>query len=159
MLGKLDARVARGTAQKVTSQHSWVVVGKDCYAPDATIIDPTLWSYRRDVKGIWIGSLLDGIHEPHGRGSIWEWGKPTAQSQHFIKLTPTFKLSGKARDFLDLIEPLDRTGWQVLAAQAPVEGWPAGEILAAMDDTKALSALVPIDRLGDSTGKFSELLG
>lgn len=153
VLGKMRARVARGWAQKVSSQHSWVVIGPDCYAQDATIIDPTLWSYRRDVKGIWIGSLQDGIHKPHGLGSIWTWGRVIPMTTEFIKLKPKSPLSEAAKDFLKLLGPLDRAGWQMLASLAPVEGWPAGEILAAMDDTPALTALVPIDKLGMLTDR------
>ena len=44
--GDLGAcRVARGACRGVLGQHSWVVLGDDCYDKLATIIDPTLWSY------------------------------------------------------------------------------------------------------------------
>lgn len=42
------ARVARGFCSnpeaKMLRQHSWIVLGTDAYDPDATVIDPTLWS-------------------------------------------------------------------------------------------------------------------
>jgi hypothetical protein len=144
-------RVARGFCQGVISQHSWVAT-KGCYDRKALIIDPTLWSYDKSVEGIWAGKLTDRPHVPHGAGSIWEYGRPPEATEKVIKLTPTFELSETAQDFLSMIEPLDRRGWAILA-HAPVEQWPAGEIIAAMADTKALSALVPIDVLGMVTDR------
>lgn len=147
-------RVARGTCRGVGGQHSWVVLGDDCYAPDAKILDPTLWSYDKSVTGIWTGFARDGRHRPFGSGWIWDWGRPATAKirRNVIALTPTEPLSGEAERFLKLLGPLDRTGWDVLA-HAPVEGWPAGEILAAMDDTEAVTALVPIDTLGMVTNR------
>jgi hypothetical protein len=147
VFGEQFVRVARGSAKKVGGQHSWVVVGHDCYAHDAIIVDPTLWSYDTTVKGIWIGTAAEGRHTPHGSGSIWSWGRPTSRGGKPIKLTPKTPLSEAAKDFLDLLGPLDRPGWQTLAS-APVEGWPAGEIYAAMHHTAELRILVPVDRLG-----------
>lgn len=51
-----------------------------------------------------------------------------------------------------MVGPLDRPGWMRLAS-CPVGGWPAAEVLAAMDDTPALQTLVPIDRLGMLTDR------
>jgi hypothetical protein len=152
VFGRLRARVARGFADGVSSQHSWVVMGMNCYDRTATIIDPTLWSYDSNVEGIWTGSLEDEVHRPHGMGSIWDYGKPRPATGTLIKLTPKKKLSDTAKDFLKMVGPQDRMGWQVLA-NSPVEGWPAGEILAAMDDTVLLTALVPIDKLGMLTDR------
>lgn len=146
----IGTRVARGFCKGVTSQHSWVVVG-DCYKPEI-IIDPTLWSYRKDVKGIFIGAPDVYRHRPHGAGSIWQWGKPVAGDGPRVRLTPKAPLSAFAKEFLLLIEPLDREGWARLSS-APVEGWPAGEIFAAMDDTEELAALVPIDKIGMLTDR------
>ena len=147
------SRVARGTCRGVGGQHSWVVVGDDVYAPNAQIIDPTLWSYDPSVTGVWYGSARDGRHVPHnGRGSIWTWGKPVAPREDPVPLQPKQPLSPLAQMFLEVVGPLDRWGWGQLM-QAPVKGWPAGEIIAAMDDTPALSALVPIDLLGMLTDR------
>lgn len=148
--GLIPGRVARGRGIGVTSQHSWIVVGADAdvYAEDAEIVDPTLFHYRDDVDGIWHGTAADGIHHPHGAGDIWSWGHPPKATEEPIALTPSFPLSGAAESFVDLLGPLDRAGWGMLATHAPVGGWPAAEILAAMDDTPAVAALVPIDRLG-----------
>jgi hypothetical protein len=147
------ARVARGTCRGVGAQHSWVVAGHDVYAHDAQIIDPTLWSYDKSVVGIWYGSAKDGRHIPHGgRGSIWTYGRPAPARGPVVKLTPKVPLGGEALRFLDMLGPLDRDGWMILA-QSPVTGWPAAEIIAAMDDTKVLTALVPIDRLGMLTDR------
>lgn len=146
-------RVARGTCTGVMSQHSWIVAGDDCYAADARIIDPTLWSYDSAVDGVWYGTARDGRHVPHGgTGSIWTYGKPTHAGGDTITLTPAEPLSAEARRFLRMVEPLDRTGWSVLL-HAPVDGWPAGEIVAAASDTPALAALVPIDLLGMLTDR------
>lgn len=142
--------VARGTCHGVGSQHSWVVIG-DPYKPKL-IIDPTLWSYRNDVKGIYIGSPDVYHHRPHGSGSIWQYGQPVKGNGNIIRLTPSTPLSRDALGFLELVEPLDREGWARLA-NCPVEDWPAREILAAMDDTRELSALIPIDVLGMLTNR------
>lgn len=148
-----ECRVARGTCAGVGGQHSWVVLGKDVYAPDARIVDPTLWSYDPAVAGVWYGSAKDGRHVPHGGyGTIWEWGQPAPQSDAFVELTPAQPLSHSARSFIRLLGPLDRWGWGTLC-DAPVAGWPAAEIIAAIADTKELAALVPIDRLGMLTDR------
>lgn len=146
------ARVARGACLGVPGQHSWVTVGYP-YLPGVPIIDATLWSYDPTVTGVWCGRVNDGRHIPHGGfGSIRDYGRPVAGTGPPIELTPTTPLSKTARGFLELLGPLDRTGWARLA-QAPVLGWPAGEIIAAMDDTPEVSALVPIDILGMVTNR------
>lgn len=147
-------RVARGTCLGVGGQHSWAVVGNDCYDDDAVIIDPTLWSYDPGVKGIWIGTMGGELrHKPHGYGNIWSWGQPKAGDGEPIVLTPKARLSKEAKHFIELLGPLDRHGWQVLATHAPVQGWPAGEILAAIEDTEPLKCVVPIDRIGMLTDR------
>lgn len=147
------ARVARGMCRGVGGQHSWITVGNP-YALGVQIIDPTLWSYDPDVKGIFRRKASSrGRHVPHGgAGSIWTYGKPCPTTTDYIELTPVQPLSPMAQRFLELVLPLDRTGWMRLAA-APVYGWPAAEIIAAMDDTEDLSALVPIDVLGMLTDR------
>jgi hypothetical protein len=144
----IGVRVARGGCTGVGSQHSWVVDGDNCYARDAIIIDPTLWSYNKAVKGIWFGSAAQGWHRPHGTGQIWQWGKPECGNGPVIKLDPKTKLSDGARAFLDLLGPLDLQGWGVLLSSAPVGGWPAAEIVRAAYFTKELKAFIPIDRVG-----------
>jgi hypothetical protein len=69
-----------------------------------------------------------------------------------IELTPANPLSTEAADFLDLLGPLDLRGWGEVA-HLPVEGWPAGEIIAAMCDTPGLGALVPVDIQGMVTDR------
>lgn len=49
------ARVARGSCPGVGGQHSWVVLGGDCYDRKAQVIDPTLWCYDNAVREIWKG--------------------------------------------------------------------------------------------------------
>lgn len=150
------ARVARGSARGVGAQHSWVVCDHDPYNEQALIVDATLWSYRDDVNGVLVTHNIGGgyRHTPHGYGSIWDWGKPCSTGGAEVDLDPAAedRLSMSARRFLDLVLPLDRRGWMRLA-QAPVGGWPAAEIITAMDDTPALRAFVPIDILGMLTDR------
>ena len=146
------ARVARGFCRGVLGQHSWVTLGFP-YLPGVPIIDATLWSYDSTVEGVWCGRASEtGRHVPHGAGSIWDYGQPLAADGAPVDLTPTQPLSAAARAFLELLGPLDRVGWMTLA-NAPVLGWPAAEIIAAMDDTPAVRALVPIDVLGMITDR------
>lgn len=144
----VGTRVARGTCRGVGGQHSWVVVGDNCYDPKAVIIDSTLWSYRDDVVGIWVGSAKKGWHQPHGAGLIWDWGKPQTNGGKVFELDPEIKLSDGAKAFLDLLGPLDMQGWCALLGHAPVGGWPSREIVAAAYRTKELKMLIPIDRVG-----------
>jgi hypothetical protein len=142
-------RVARGWCDGVRGQHSWVVVGNDCYADDAKIIDATLWSYDDSVEGIWFGSMTDDRHTPHGgKGTIWTWGQPAHCGGESIELKPEKELSSLAATFLEMLGPLDYMGWGALASQAPVGGWPAAEIIEAMYHTPELQMLIPIDRVG-----------
>jgi hypothetical protein len=141
-----DCRVARGSCPGVGGQHSWVVLGMDCYDPTAKIIDPTLWSYDPTVDGVWMGLASERPHTPHGAGSIWNWGRPESGDGEIIGLAAN--LSPSAEMFLDMVGPLDIDGWVRLFSLAPVEGWPAGEIIEAAWRTPDLRALIPIDRVG-----------
>lgn len=143
----VPCRVARGTCPGVGGQHSWIVLGMDCYADPVDIIDPTLWSYREDVEGVWAGSSSTFGHRPHGAGSIWQYGRPGPAVGDVITLAYDEDLGDLACSFLDMIGPLDRDGWAVLA-HAPVGGWPAAEIIEAMARTPKLRMLVPIDTIG-----------
>ena len=140
-----ECRVARGTTPGVGGQHSWIVVGRDCYDPRARIIDPTLWSYVEEVEGIWEGIASDRPHKPHGWGSIWEWGRPARPTGPVIELEAEW--SAAALGFLRQVGPLDLEGWVVLA-HAPVEGWPAAEIIEAMYHHPRIRARIPIDIVG-----------
>lgn len=144
------ARAARGTCPGVGGQHSWIVVGDDCYDPEAVVVDPTLWSYVPGTPTIWTGLASERPHVPHGAGSIWDAGRPPEPTGEVMALTPATPLSAEAKRFLELAAPLglDARGWMVLASSLPVEGWPAGEVYAAMDDTPGLGVFVPVDRLG-----------
>jgi hypothetical protein len=141
-----ECRVARGSCPGVGGQHSWVVLGMDCYDPLAKVIDPTLWSYDPTVDGVWVGLAGERPHVPHGAGSIWQWGRPEPGDEEPIELA--VPVHGWAEEFLSLLGPLDITGWARLFSQAPVEGWPAGEIIEAAWNTPDLRPLIPIDRVG-----------
>lgn len=143
----LGARVGRGSCTGVGGQHSWVVLGGNCYDDRAHVIDPTLWSYDASVSGIWTGRANQRPHIPHGAGSIFEWGKPASYGGEPVDLGAT-GLSEWAKSFLVMLGPLDRRGWMSLFSHAPVGGWPAGEIIAAAYRNPELQALIPIDRVG-----------
>jgi len=140
-------RMCRGTAPGITSQHSWFVLGDDCYAEDAIVVDPTIVPATLGEPYIVVRKGLEG-HKPHGSGSIWTWGQPTTGGGPDVELNPAVKaeLGPAARAFLRMIEPLDASGWAVLA-HAPVGGWPAGEIFTAMD-ASGMGGLIPIDVRG-----------
>ena len=164
-----DARVARGTCTAVGGQHSWVVVppsdtdewrlsieGGLVYHPDARIVDPTRWSYDSSVDGIWEGPNL-GEYRPHGHGDIWEWARPAdtyITGEDEIELTPATPLSAGALGFLDMCGPLGRRGWSDLV-HSPMGGWPSSEIVAAVDDTPGMSAIIPIDILAHVTNRVN----
>lgn len=144
------ARVARGFAQGVRSQHSWVVLSDDCFDPKAVIIDATLWSYVAYVPIIWHGSYDHDIHIPHGAFHISRTEDMPAMKGQVIKLRDQSKMSTLAKQFLKDLNPdgLTANQWHWLAARAGVLGWPAGEIYTYMYGTPAVRALLPIDRVG-----------
>jgi hypothetical protein len=151
------ARVARGFCDGVRGQHSWIVRGPNPYARGVPIVDPTLWSGTPDVDPfIWHGhgnGITDGRHWPHGgTGTLWNYGKPSHHGGETIALAPPTPLSPAATTLLDMIGPLDFKGWLELG-NAPVGGWCAAEIFAAMADTRPLSQMVPIDVLGMVTDR------
>jgi hypothetical protein len=149
-----DARVARGGCKGVGSQHSWIVLGRNCWDTGLWVADPTLWSYTRTdpAVSVWRNSL--GRHVPHGTGSIWAYGAPeNCAIEDAIWLERQEGLSGEARAFLECCGPLDRRGWMFLA-NAPVQEWPSREIIEAIaDDPQLGAALVPIDILGMLTSR------
>jgi hypothetical protein len=149
-------RVARGMAEGVGSQHSWIVLGWDVYDPDAVLVDPTIVPLLRlrgaeraeAMPDIRVGYARKLTNRPHGAGSIWAYGRPAEPTGPVIELTPSFELSRNARQFLEILGPLDHLGWMQLAS-GPMQEWPAGEILAAIADTPALGrSIPPIDHLG-----------
>ena len=149
------SRVARGTCRGVGGQHSWVVVGDDCYDPTATIIDLTAWSYGMHVPRVWMTTMAESPHRPHGWGNIMEYGCPESGGEEAIELI--WPEDGLPSD-VDLYwlehmfeatagGPLDRKFWMGLA-NGPVQGWPAAKFIRAMVNTPDLKYLVPIDRVG-----------
>jgi hypothetical protein len=145
------ARVARGWGAGITSQHSWVVLGDDCYDDEAELCDPTMFD------DVWYGTYEEGLHTPHGHGSIWDSGRPaTARELNEKPYRPVGydELSGFAKRFLeDMIGgELSPQGWSQLI-HSPVGGWPAAEIIAMVCADPKLSALVPIDIEGMLTDR------
>lgn len=156
----VPARVARGWARGVKSQHSWVVYGwpgdtelPSCYDPEALILDASLWSYIPGTPELLWTQANDGTHHPHGgEGHIMSWGQPPFAVDEPIDLTPEGGWPKEASFWMnDMLHgrPLDRDGWATIAA-APAGGWEKalGQLLAAMSADERTSFLVPIDKLG-----------
>jgi hypothetical protein len=141
-----SGRVARGVCRGVPGQHSWIVDGPDCYDIAAPIIDPTVWSYVGTAPLILHTTATEFGYRPHGAGSIWDHGCPTHRGGDTVHLDRG-GLSTEARMFLDMVGPLDHTGWMSLF-NAPVGGWPAKEIMTAADAHPDLAPLIPVDVLG-----------
>lgn len=142
-------RVARGSARGVAGQHSWIVVGHP-YDASAQIIDSTFWSYRHDVSDVWFGTLVSGLHHPHGWASIFDSPPPIFRSDggEEIRLDG---LSNRAEGFLKLLR--ERTGtldirtWMSLF-NGPMLGWPSAEIIDRAWQNDTLRPLIPIDIVG-----------
>lgn len=141
------ARVARGKAPKVGSQHSWVILGPDCYDLSALVVDLTRWSYDPYQPVVLVGTAHNLGAIPHGHASISTYGRPSHQGGPTIELEPKTRLDLRSQAFLDKLGPLDIGGWAQLAC-APVLDWPSPQIISAMYETEALRALVPIDVVG-----------
>lgn len=153
-----ESRVARGMCRGVAGQHSWVVVGDDCYAGDAHIVDATLWSYDGSITGVWTGRASEGRHRPHGAGSIWtEGGRPPLPSEKTIPLNGRAwdRMSLEAKQFMFDLAPvgLDLRGWHCVGHLPVGGGWPAREIFEAMLDTPGLGSIIPIDVVGMLTDR------
>lgn len=140
----VEGRVARGWAQGIGGQHSWIATG-DPYDPADLIVDPTWWCWNQPDPTILQTNIRMGAHVPHGYGNIWSYGRPDRAEGPIV--APPEGLSKAAMDFLDLIGPMDKRGWQVLL-NAPVLGWPAAEIIEAASHVSELAANIPIDVLG-----------
>ena len=141
-----SARVARGF-HPAFSQHSWVVIG-DPYSFKSMIVDPTIWHYEGKAPQVYVKTMKNSPHRPHGLGQF-DRTPPEPESDAIRLMTD---LSPEATRFLKTIAPkgLDRYGWHMIAT-APVLGWPSAEILAAIAKDERLSVLVPIDVLGMRT--------
>jgi hypothetical protein len=156
------ARVARGFCAGIRSQHSWIVAPRydddgalvlgDCHAPNAAIVDPTLWTYRDNVDSLFVAYADQrGWHTPHGYGPpIMATGRPDYPVDEPVDLDADAlaEFSDHAMWWHDeMFGPLDRHGWGQLAHMTVVD-WPSDEFVAAMHRTPALSTLVPVDRVG-----------
>jgi hypothetical protein len=156
-------RVARGFCDGWVGQHSWIVgpaldergreILGDCHAANATIIDPTLHTFRDDVTGIYEAQAdTDRWHMPHGGGpSIMAQGHPgnvDFEDAVFLDEDAAAELSDDAMWFLDeMLGPMDRTCWGRLLT-GTVMDWPSAEIITAALRTPALAMLVPYDLVG-----------
>lgn len=141
------ARVARGSTRGVGAQHSWAVLGDDCYSSTAVVVDLTLWSYDPSAPVVCVQRTGDRPHVPQQAGSIMARPLPEHQGGETIELAPSRPLGLRAQSFLDLLGPLDARGWAMLA-HGPMQDWPSPDIITAMKETPELAALVPIDVVG-----------
>lgn len=152
------ARVARGWSLGIHSQHSWIVLG-DPYAWDAVIIDATNPEFHRSGEIIHVSMFENGgRYMPQGWGVLAEEEReglqhimPTFQGPE-RPLTPKTPLSADAQLFLAEIGPMDFRRWCWLASMLPMQGWPAKEIIEAMDDS-GMRAAIPVDILGMVTDR------
>lgn len=154
------ARVARGMASGMFSQHSWIVAGEadlltgrpDPYDASAVIVDPTLWSYQGVKPYVHFGKNSMKTHVPHGSGSIWAHGHPeNCDPAAAVELDWKEPPSKVAQAFIEALGPLDKRGWVELA-HYPVQGGPSGEFITAIADTFG-EVQVPVDILGMTTGR------
>jgi hypothetical protein len=149
-------RIARGWVPGVPHQHSWAVLGDDVYDPKATVVDPTirplLAGDNQLTRAVFLVDQAWTLsHEPHGLGRLLDFSRRHIV-QEPIALTPATALSQEAQEFLGRLGPLDMRAWAGLA-HGPMLNWPSREIIAAMMDTEALRALIPVDIRGMLTDR------
>lgn len=148
--GKIKGlRVARGVCRVVGGQHSWCVIG-DPYDEKAVILDPTLWSYTNIAPEVFVGDRKRWGHKPFGTGNIFTWGRPpeVPERKAYRIKPPKGGWSPAARVFFQVLGHIDLEGWRVLA-HAPVQGWPAEEVLRAMSrHSEELRMAIPVDIRG-----------
>jgi hypothetical protein len=152
--GLVKGRVARGVCSYVRGQHSWVVLGNNCYSPTAHVLDVTAWSYDPTLPKVWYARNLLA-HQPHGIGDMVRARRPKHYGGETVPLHGRDKLSAAAQYYLNSLSArgLDHRGW-LEVTQMPVADtdgravWPAKEIITAMYKTPQLRALVPIDIVG-----------
>ena len=149
-------RVARGTAQGVFGQHSWVVLGEDCYNPNAIIVDVTLWSYDPKQPRVLIDRAKNLSHLPHGSNSIWDAGCPIPGDDEDMPLDLPFM--HKAEPFYRMVREkvgrTDRRFWMSLWSSNAMLGFNASALLEAfLDRYPDQAAIVPIDIIGMLTDR------
>lgn len=152
------ARVARGTCRMVPGQHSWVCIG-DPYADNVLILDPTLWSYTGVAAEVWVGERKRFNHRPFGYGNIFAWGRPpNCKLKQAVSLPePEGGWTSAAKTFLEMLGPIDMDGWRILA-HAPVQGWPATEIMTQMcRHSESMRMMIPVDIRGMVCNEVTEL--
>lgn len=144
-------RVARGGAQGIMSQHSWITLG-DPYDRRSVVVDPTYIPATTGEAGILVTVNMRRHWPQGGAGDIWaDSGPPPAPTGKVVELEGFDELSPAARRFLEACGyPLDYRGWSHLV-HGPVRGWPAGEIITAMCATRDLKVVTPIDIVGMTT--------
>lgn len=145
------SRVARGTATGVRGQHSWLVVGPDCYDEKALILDGTLNTYADLDAEVWVGTLAYLLHTPHGSGTMFDGGMPTSGNGAEITLGISEQTDSFLRHFTS--GPRDLQWWDGVV-HLPVGGWPAAEVISAAYDNHEIRPRIPIDLVGMLTTKI-----
>lgn len=141
-------QVARGTCMAIGGQHSWVTMG-DPYNIHTIILDPTLWSYTSVAPEVYVGNANKWRHRPKGSGDIFMWGRPpeVPERKAYRLKPPKRGWSPHALQFLMVLGPIDLDGWRMMA-NAPVQGWPATEIMTQMFADEKIKAFIPADIVG-----------
>lgn len=150
LMDDVTARMARGWAQGISSQHSWIVTGNDVYDKTAKIIDPTYASNRGSRPMIMIVDNLTS-HSPHGYGEFSKF----PESKGGKEFLPEF-VSPSTRLWADMasmeVGPLDAFWWAKMFS-GPMGGWPSRELVNWAYEEPALRALIPIDIVGMLTDR------
>lgn len=148
------SRVARGTCEGVGSQHSWVVLSArpgSMYEKSTPLLDPTLWTYRDDVEGLFFGTCASKWHTPKGAGDLWAFGCP--QSPGGEELIPKEPITGSATSFLRFLKTTAGTlsygFWMRFFSQCPMANPPIlRDLIDACYRDERIRGAIPVDIVG-----------
>jgi len=142
----IDARMARGFSIQITSQHSWIVLGKDVFDRTALVVDPTwsstvmnapMISYARNFRS----------HRPHGWGMLTEYPESGGGPEVEIK-----GMTSETAEWVEFVRmtvdgPLDVRFWCRLFS-GPLQGWPSRELVGLAAEMPELRFGIPVDVVG-----------
>ena len=140
----------------VGSQHSWVVLSGrpgSMFEKKVPILDPTLWTYRDDVEGLYFNTAGGTPwHTPKGAGDLWDFSCP--QSVGGDELIPREPITGGATAFLAFLKaqvggPLSYGWWMRFFSQCPMANPPIlRELIDACYRDERIRGTIPIDIVG-----------
>lgn len=141
------ARVARGWAKGVRSQHSWALVPTEMgvYDPLSRVVDVTLWGYVPVANRLYIATAGHWPHRPHGYGHLRHLGSDPVGPVLPLEVP----VSPAVKTFLEMYAPagLDYRGWMTLM-NGPMQGWPSKELVLAAYRTPVVKRTIPLDIVG-----------